>query len=30
MNFSWVSSYWPLIAAGAVQTVLLLVISVGV
>lgn len=28
MNFSWVSTYWPLLAAGAVQTVLLLVISV--
>ncbi|AWM27957.1 ABC transporter permease [Sinorhizobium fredii] len=29
MNFSWIFSYWPLLAAGAVQTVLLLVISVG-
>lgn len=29
MDFSWIFSYWPLIAAGAVQTVLLLVISVG-
>ncbi|WOS65349.1 ABC transporter permease [Sinorhizobium fredii] len=29
MNFSWILSYWPLLAAGAVQTVLLLVISVG-
>lgn len=28
MDFSWVSAYWPLIVAGAVQTVLLLVISV--
>ncbi len=28
MNFSWISTYWPLLAAGAVQTVLLLVISV--
>ncbi|OHV78725.1 ABC transporter permease [Ensifer sp. LCM 4579] len=28
MNFSWVSTYWSLLAAGAVQTVLLLVISV--
>ncbi|AUX79546.1 ABC transporter permease [Sinorhizobium fredii] len=29
MDFSWIFSYWPLLAAGAVQTVLLLVISVG-
>lgn len=29
MDFSWISAYWPLIVAGAVQTVLLLVISVG-
>lgn len=29
MDFSWISSYWPLIVAGAVQTVLLLVISVA-
>ena len=29
MDFSWVSNYWPLIVAGATQTVLLLVISVG-
>ena len=29
MNFSWIFSYWPLLAAGAVQTILLLVISVG-
>jgi len=29
VNFSWIFSYWPLLAAGAVQTVLLLVISVG-
>jgi polar amino acid transport system permease protein len=29
MSFSWIFSYWPLLAAGAVQTVLLLVISVG-
>ncbi|MEY9558695.1 ABC transporter permease [Sinorhizobium fredii] len=29
MNFSWIFSYWPMLAAGAVQTVLLLVISVG-
>ncbi|APG87656.1 octopine transport system permease protein OccM (plasmid) [Sinorhizobium americanum CCGM7] len=28
MDFSWIFSYWPLLAAGAVQTVLLLVISV--
>ncbi|HXV32052.1 MAG TPA: nickel permease, partial [Sinorhizobium sp.] len=28
MNFSWISTYWPLLVAGAVQTVLLLVISV--
>ena len=28
MDFSWVSNYWPLIVAGATQTVLLLVISV--
>jgi len=28
MNFSWISTYWPLLAAGAVQTILLLVISV--
>lgn len=28
MNFSWIFTYWPLLAAGAVQTVLLLVISV--
>ncbi|WP_426128371.1 ABC transporter permease [Pararhizobium sp. PWRC1-1] len=29
MNFSWITTYWPLLAAGAVQTVLLLAISVG-
>ena len=29
MNFSWITSYWPLLAAGAVQTVLLLTISVS-
>ncbi|AIC28899.1 MULTISPECIES: ABC transporter permease [Rhizobium] len=29
MNFSWVSNYWPLLAAGATQTVMLLVISVA-
>lgn len=29
MNFSWITSYWPLLAAGAVQTVLLLAISVS-
>jgi len=29
LDFSWIFSYWPLLAAGAVQTVLLLVISVG-
>lgn len=29
MNFSWIFNYWPLLAAGAVQTVLLLVISVA-
>ena len=29
MSFSWIFSYWPLLVAGAVQTVLLLVISVG-
>lgn len=28
MNFSWISEYLPLIASGAVQTILLLVISV--
>lgn len=28
MDFSWVSNYWPLIVAGVIQTVLLLVISV--
>lgn len=28
MDFSWVSNYWPLIAAGALQTILLLFISV--
>jgi polar amino acid transport system permease protein len=28
VDFSWIFSYWPLLAAGAVQTVLLLVISV--
>ena len=28
MDFAWISSYWPLIIAGAIQTVLLLVISV--
>ncbi|MBB2752190.1 UNVERIFIED_ORG: polar amino acid transport system permease protein [Rhizobium aethiopicum] len=29
MDFSWVSNYWPLLVAGATQTVLLLVISVA-
>jgi polar amino acid transport system permease protein len=29
MNFSWIFNYWPLLVAGAVQTVLLLVISVS-
>ncbi|TGV11412.1 ABC transporter permease [Mesorhizobium sp. M8A.F.Ca.ET.173.01.1.1] len=29
MDFSWISAYWPLIAAGGLQTLLLLVISVG-
>ena len=29
MDFWWVYSYWPLLVAGAVQTMLLLVISVG-
>ncbi|ANM12195.1 MULTISPECIES: ABC transporter permease [unclassified Rhizobium] len=29
MDFSWVSSYWPLLVAGATQTILLLVISVA-
>lgn len=28
MDFSWASNYWPLIAAGALQTILLLFISV--
>lgn len=28
MTFSWITSYWPLLLAGAGQTVLLLVISV--
>ncbi len=28
MNFGWIAAYWPLLVAGAVQTVLLLVISV--
>ncbi|MEI2301967.1 ABC transporter permease [Ensifer sp. MJa1] len=28
MDFSWVFTYWPLIAAGALQTILLLFISV--
>jgi polar amino acid transport system permease protein len=29
MDFAWVSTYWPLIVAGAMQTVLLLAISVS-
>lgn len=29
MNFSWIADYWPLIVAGMWQTILLLVISVG-
>ncbi|MFB2603916.1 ABC transporter permease, partial [Rhizobium phaseoli] len=28
MSFTWISSYWPLLLAGAWQTVALLVISV--
>ena len=28
MDFTWVTAYWPLIVAGAIQTVLLLAISV--
>lgn len=28
MDFTWVAAYWPLIVAGAIQTVLLLAISV--
>ena len=29
MNFEWIAKYWPLLIDGAVQTVALLVISVG-